>query len=218
MADVLDSTIESLLQAGNARPEPPLDAMEAYGRDRDFPIVGPDVGRFLRVVATMIGAERVFEFGSGFGYSAAWIAGALPETGDMYLTDYDEKNLARAREFLAEAGYDGMATYRNGDALQSFDETSGQFDFVLIDHEKSRYADAFDHAVDRIADDGVVVADNTMAGPVEPAAVASALKGADPVDDATDGIATYIETVREHPSFESVLVPLGEGLLVSVRR
>ena len=218
MSKILDPTIESLLRLGNDEPEPTLQRMEDYGRERDFPIVGPDVGQFLRVAATVVGAERVFEFGSGFGYSAAWIAAVLPESGDIYLTDYDEENLDRAREFMIEAGHGDIAHYRDGDALQSFEATTGPFDVVLIDHEKSRYGAAFERAEDRITDGGIVIADNAMAGPVEPATVDAALGGSEPVDEATAGIVSYIETVRDHSAFESVLVPLGEGLVVSVKR
>lgn len=218
MSTILEPTIESLSRLGNGDPEPPLQKMEKYGRERDFPIVGPDVGQFLRVVATVAGAERVFEFGSGFGYSATWIAGALPESGEIYLTDYREKNLDRAREFMVEAGHEDLAHYCAGDALQSFQTTTGPFDVVFIDHEKSRYTDAFDRAKDRIADGGIVIADNAMAGPVEPAAIEAALDGSEPMDEVTEGIVSYIETVRDHPHFESVLVPLGEGLVVSVKR
>lgn len=218
MTTILDPTIESLLGLGNGDPEPTLQRMADYGRDRDFPIVGPDVGQFLRVAATVVGAERIFEFGSGFGYSAAWFAEALPESGDIYLTDYDQENLDRAREFMVEAGHGDVAHYRDGDAHQSFAATEGLFDVILIDHEKSRYAAAFERAEDRIAEGGIVIADNAMAGPVEPAAIEAALGGSEPPDEVTEGIVTYIETVRDHPGFESVLVPLGEGLVVSVKR
>jgi caffeoyl-CoA O-methyltransferase len=218
MSTILDTTIESLIRRGNGEPGPTLQKMAEYGRERDFPIVGPDVGQFLRVAATVVGAERVFEFGSGFGYSAVWFAEAIPESGEIYLTDYDEENLDRAREFMVDAGHGDIAHYRDGDAIQSFQATTGPFDVVLIDHEKSRYADAFRRTEDRIADGGIVIADNAMAGPVEPIAVEAALGGGEAPDEETAGIVSYIETVRDHPAFESVLVPLGEGLVVSVKR
>jgi len=63
----------------------------------------------------------------------------------------------------------------------------------------------------------VVVADNVMAGPVEPEGVAAALEGSEPVDDHTAAIADYIERVRDDPDFETAFVPLGEGVSVSVK-
>ncbi|MFW6003036.1 MAG: O-methyltransferase [Halanaeroarchaeum sp.] len=218
MTDILAESVESLLELGNDGSDPVVESMESYASERNFPIVGPSVGRFLRVAATMVEAERVFEFGSGFGYSAVWTAAALPDDGEIFLTDYDEENLDRARKFLDRAGYGRQARYRAGDAMTAFAETSGQFDLVLVDHEKARYAAAFEQVADRVRDGGIVVADNMMDGPVDPEDVESALAGADPVDERTAGIVSYIERVRDDPDFESVLVPLGQGIAVSVRR
>lgn len=218
MTSIDEAVVASLLDLANGDPDPVLERMEEYGRERDFPIVGPNVGRFLRVATRMVGAERVFEFGSGFGYSAVWIAGALPADGEIVLTDYDDENLDRARGFIDDAGYGALSTYHSGDAMRAFQETSGSFDVVLIDHEKRRYVDAFDLAAERIPDGGLVVADNMMDGPVDPEHVEAALDGDEPVDETTAGIASYIERVRDDPGFETVLVPLGQGIAVSVKR
>jgi len=215
---LLTDPVESLLRLGAGEPEPVTQAMEDHAADIDFPIVGPNIGRLLRVAATMVDAERVFEFGSGFGYSAVWFADALPADGDLHLTDYDATNLDQAREFLEQAGYADLASFHTGDAIEAFEETTGSFDVVLIDHEKSRYVDAFELAADRVAEGGIIVADNMMAGPTEPDHVAAALSSAEPVDETTGGIAAFIERVREDPRFETALVPLGEGISICVNR
>lgn len=217
MTGVLDDTIEAFLDAANPAPSPVLEEMTAYGRDQDFPTVGPNVGQCLRVVATLAGARRVFEFGSGFGYSAAWFLGALPADGELVLTDYDADNLDTAREFLDRVDGDATVRYEVGDALATFERYDGPFDVVLVDHEKAEYADAFRKIRDELADGGVVVADNMMSGPVDPEAVTAALRGADPADDHTAGVARYIEVVRDDPGFETAFVPLGEGIAVSVK-
>ncbi|GAA0263887.1 O-methyltransferase [Halobacterium noricense] len=217
MNRVLSNTIDALLDAANPEPSELLQEMTAYGREQNFPIVGPDVGQFFRVAATLADAERVFEFGSGFGYSAAWFRTALPADGEIVLTDYDESNLATAREFLDRQ--DGAtAHYEAGDAMATFERYGGPFDVVLLDHDKPQYVDAFEDAREKLADGGIIVADNVMAGPVEPENVTAALDGAEPVDDHTEAIAAYVEHVRDDPDFETAFVPLGEGISVSVKR
>jgi caffeoyl-CoA O-methyltransferase len=218
MSSVLDDTIDAFLGAANPEQSPVLDEMREYGRDREFPIVGPDVGQFLRVTATLADADRVFEFGSGFGYSGAWFFGALPDDGELVLTDYDADNLARAEAFLSRLDGEAAVHYEAGDAMETFQRYGGPFDVVLIDHEKSQYRDAFEDVRETVADGGVVVADNMMEGPVDPADVTAALRGADPVDDHTAGVAAYIEHVRGLGDFETAFVPLGEGVAVSVKR
>ncbi|MFB6125004.1 MAG: O-methyltransferase [Halanaeroarchaeum sp.] len=215
MARLLDEDVLEVLAAGSATPDPVLTEMTEYGRERDFPIVGPNVGRLMRVVARLGNAERIFEFGSGYGYSAAWTGAVLPEDGEIHLTDFDEDNLASAREFLDRLGIGDRAHYHVGDAMDSFGETDGEFDYVLIDHEKTKYSEAFAMARDRLAPGAVVVADNMLAGPVEPAGVRGALEG-ESASGATAGVVEYIETVRDDDAFETALVPLGEGIAVSV--
>jgi predicted O-methyltransferase YrrM len=218
MSRLLGDDVESLLAAANPAPSPLLGEMTAHGEDRGFPTVGPDAGRFLRLLATLVDAERVFEFGSGFGYSAAWFLPALPPDGELVLTDYDGANLEDAREFLDRLDADATAHFETGDALETVERYEGPFDVVFLDHDKARYAEAFDHAIEALAPGGVVVADNVMEGPVTPSSVTDALEGGEPVDDQAAGIATYLERVRDDPGFETALVALGEGLAVSAHR
>jgi predicted O-methyltransferase YrrM len=201
-----------------------LREMEAHGEDVGFPTVGPEVGGFLRLVARMVEAERVFEFGSGFGYSAYWFAEALSEDGEIVLTEYEADELDQAREYLAEGGYDDLAVFEEGDALETIQRHDGPFDVVLVDCHKSGYPDAFDAVREKVAEGGVVVADNAMqSGAQDFEAILEILDGANPdgmdeADEDTRGIAEYLLTVREDPDFETVAIPLGQGIAVSFRR
>lgn len=218
MSQMLADAAESFLQAANPEPSPLIREMTEYGRQESFPIVGPEVGRFLRVVARLANAERVFEFGSGFGYSGAWFLGALPVDGELVLTDYDAENLEQAESFLSRAGHDATINYEAGDAMETFQAYDGPFDVILVDHDKERYADAFEDAHEKLAPGGVVIADNMMAGPVTHEDVQAVLAGDATEDEATRGVADYVEHVRDDPAFETSFVPLGSGLAVSTKK
>jgi len=82
----------------------PLDKMEKYARENKFPIIGPLVGTLLKQLAVSIKAKSIFELGSGFGYSALWMAQVLPSDGKIYLTDRKEENHKMAVEYFSEAG------------------------------------------------------------------------------------------------------------------
>jgi predicted O-methyltransferase YrrM len=212
---MLSADVERVIDLGSEPLDPVLAAMTEHGRDENFPIVGPSAGRLLALLTRAVGATRVFEFGSGFGYSAAWFASALPPDGEVVLTDYDEDNLAAARGYLRDAGYDGLARYEVGDALETFARVDGSFDVVFVDLEKRAYVEAFERAAPRLTEGGLVVADNVFAGPMSAGEVAAALDGADVDNESAAGIAAYVERVRDDPDFETSLVPLGEGLAVS---
>ncbi|MFB6153213.1 MAG: O-methyltransferase [Halodesulfurarchaeum sp.] len=216
MPDVLDTEVAAVLSMATPDPEAPLVEMAEHGEARDFPTIGPDAGRALRFLASLVDAKRIFEFGSGFGYSAAWFLGALPPAGEIVLTDYEASNLEEAADFLGRLSHEATVHYEPGDAMETFETFEGPFDVVLIDHDKESYVTALERALPQVRPGGLVIADNMLAGPTTPSAVRAALEERDSDETgATAAIATYIRTVRDHPSLESMMLPLGEGQLVS---
>lgn len=192
--------------------------MADHGRETGFPIIGPVAGGVCLVVARLVGARTVFEFGSGFGYSASWFARAIPPDRRIVLTDHDPANLERARGFLERADVADRAVFAPGDALETVETYPGPFDVVLLDHEKRRYEDGFTAVRDKVARGGAVIADNILAGAVSFAEVRDHVSGeARPDGSAAAGIARYLERVRADPAFDTVVLPVDEGLAVSVR-
>ncbi|QFU82922.1 O-methyltransferase [Natronorubrum aibiense] len=220
MVDVLSDEIGRFIRAVGPDPDEQLREMDDYADSEGFPHVGPEVGAFLRFVARMSDAERIFEFGSGYGYSAYWMAEALPADGELVLTEVDEDELELARDYLTAGGYDDRARYELGDALATVKRYDGPFDVVLIDHQKHRYVDAFEAIREKVPVGGVVVADNAItAGPIQFEKLLEIADGGTPedVNEHTRGIADYLERVGSDPAFETIVVPLGEGIAVSYR-
>lgn len=205
-----------------------LAEIEAENRDRGFPMVGPEVGGALSMLARLADARRVFEFGSGLGYSAYWFARALPEDGLVVLTEEDEAELETARSFFERGGYADRAAFEAGDAHETFARYDGPFDVVFIDHHKARYPEAFAAAREKLAPGGVIVADNVMSldGESLLGGLNAFLSGGDsderPPDGADDpdvaGIEAYLDAARSDPGIETVALPLGSGITVSVKR
>ncbi|MFC4543666.1 O-methyltransferase [Halosolutus amylolyticus] len=220
MVEVLTPEITRFVRAIGPEPDETLREMDEYAEREGFPHVGPEVGAFLRFVARLAEAERIFEFGSGYGYSAYWFADTLPEDGDIVLTEVDEDELDLAREYMRQGGYDDRARYELGDAMDAIERYEGPFEVVLIDHQKHRYADAFEAIRSKVPVGGVVVADNAItAGPIEFEKLLDLAEGGAPddVNDHTQGIADYLERVTGDPAFETIVLPLGEGIAVSYR-
>ncbi len=220
MVDVLSDEIARFIRAVGPDPDETLREMDDYAEREGFPHVGPEVGAFLRFVARMADAGRIFEFGSGYGYSAYWMAAALPDDGEIVLTEVDEDELELAREYMDRGGYDDLAQYELGDAMETVEDYTGPFDVVLIDHQKHRYADAFEAVRSKVPVGGVVIADNAItAGPIDFEALLTIAEGGAPddVNEHTRGIADYLERVTDDPDFETIVLPLGEGIAASYR-
>jgi len=221
----LPADIEAYAEAIGPEPNEILAEMGAQADREGFPYVGPAVGGWLATLARLTDARRVFEFGSGFGYSAYWFARELPADGEVVLTEVDEDELDDARDYFARADLAATARFELGDAIETIESYEGPFDVVLIDNEKHRYAEAFEAVREKVAPGGVVAADNAVAGgSIDVTDLRAYFEAEGPdsgaaveMDDMTAGIAEYVETVRADPAFETVLLPLGEGVAVSHR-
>jgi predicted O-methyltransferase YrrM len=221
----MDEHLGRLLRAVAPAHDETQAAMVDHTMAEGFPTVGPESGGVLRLLARLVDARDVFEFGSGFGYSASWFARGMTG-GQVVLTEYDEGELDLAREFL-EGAYDVEFAFEPGDAMAAVERYDGPFDVVLLDHEGARYPPALARIRAKLRPGGVVVADNVATGPVDAETLVVMLDTEeDPlvsrdepwdVDTTTEGIASYLDLVRNDPGFETVLLPVGKGLAVSVR-
>jgi predicted O-methyltransferase YrrM len=196
--------------------------MAALADEWEFPIIGPEAGAVLRLVARLTDAERVFEFGSGFGYSATWFLRGGADA--VVCTEFDAAEAERGREFADAHGYADRVTFEVGDAMETVERYDGPFDVVLIDHQKSRYVDAYRAVLSKIRPGGVIVADNVTAGPIDFERLVAHAVGDDPLaagdpladdDAATRGIAAYLDAVRADDAVETAVLPVGEGIAVS---
>ncbi|MCL9815049.1 O-methyltransferase [Natranaeroarchaeum aerophilus] len=220
MTQLLPDETARFVSAAGPQPDDVLAEMDEYAHEHGFPHVGPEVGGWLQLLARMVEAERVFEFGSGYGYSAYWFARALPDDGEIVLTEFDADELELAREYLRRGGFDSMTTYEHGDAIETVERYDGPFDVVLVDVRKDQYPDAFEAVREKVAPGGIIVADNAMtAGTLDFEGLLAVQEGADPsdLDDQTRGIADYLQATRDAPEFTTAVMPVGEGIAVSYR-
>jgi len=193
--------------------------MAEHAAEHDFPIIGPTAGGVLRAVARLRAARRVFEFGSGFGYSATWFLDGMAPDGEIILTEVDEDELELAERFLERAGLADRARFEHGDAMEIIESVDGEFDVVLIDHQKGRYADAFEAVRDRLSVGGAVIADNAFWGAIDYRDVLPYVERGEPLPDDGNarGIAEYLDTVRADDAFDTVVLPVDEGLALSTK-
>ena len=188
--------------------------MEEYGRRRRFPIVGPLVGRFLMQIAMLMKAERVLEIGSGYGYSAAWF---LQASRDIRVTCTDGSDLNRERglQFLSRLGAADRVEFLVGDALQLASQAVGPFDIIFCDIDKSAYPDAFRATFPKLRRGGAFVADNVLWRGF----AWSPLPDESPEfrKKMTPGIREFNQLSHQSPAAVTSIIPLRDGLSISVR-
>ena len=212
--DIVNPQVETYMRSLMDRyDEPVLLEMEAEGRERGFPIIGRLVGVTVELLARSIGARRVFELGSGFGYSAYWFARAVGPGGKVHGTDGDPANEAKAGGYLERAGLDGPLRWHVGDAVRNLAEVDGEFDVVYDDIDKEGYPDAWRAASERIRVGGLYICDNVLwSGSV-----------ADPEGDhgrdraTTEAILEHNRLIAQDERYVSSIVPTRDGVMVALR-
>ncbi len=162
--DILDPKLTEYLT--NLVPPRPreLQKMEAYAAEHDFPIIGPICGHLCYQLARSLKAKRIFELGSGYGYSTAWFAQAVKENGggEVHHVVWDEKLSSMAHEHLKALGYEGLIKYTMGEAVQTLQATEGPFDVIFMDIDKQDYAKAIPTIHAKLKAGGVLIIDNIL--------------------------------------------------------
>jgi caffeoyl-CoA O-methyltransferase len=212
--DITDPMIEEYIKGLLARhDEPVLLEMEKEGKERGFPIVGRMVGVALEILARGIGARRVVELGSGFGYSAYWFSRAVGPEGELHLTDGDPENERKALDYLGRSGLDRPIRFHVGEAIETLNRLEGEFDIVYCDIDKDGYPRAWKSARDRIRVGGLYLCDNTLWS----GRVTGAYEEEDVRPGWTEAIKEMNEAIAADAGFISTILPIRDGVMVALR-
>ncbi len=207
--DIVDPAIDAYLKdlAASDDTEVLLE-MEALAEERGFPIIGRLCGGLLELLARSIGARRVFEMGSGFGYSAYWFSRAVGPAGEVHLTDTDPANESQALAFLERAELHSPVRYHVADAFEALDAADGTFDIVYCDIDKAGYRKAWTAGRARVRVGGLYICDNMLwSGRVT-----------GPIDDTdTEVIDDTNRAIASDEDWRSVIVPLRDGVVAALR-
>lgn len=199
--------VESLVPARSAV----LQQMEQRAANERFPIIGPACGFLCYQLARSIGARRVFELGSGFGYSTAWFARAVKENGGgaVHHVVWDQALSEQARGYLEQLGYGGLVHYHVSEAVAALRESDGGFDIIFNDIDKHQYPGSLPVIADKLRVGGLLIIDNLLwHGRIFDSADRSA---------STEGVRRVTELLAGDARWATSLLPVRDGLCVATR-
>jgi predicted O-methyltransferase YrrM len=215
MGEIVPDAVERYLAGLNHASDAVLDDIARKNETRGLPLVDPEVGALLRVLATAVDATRILEIGTAVGYSGIWLAGALPPGGMLLTLEISAERAQEARDNFARAGLADRTSVIVGDARLKLAKVSGPFDLIFQDGDKSFYTPALDRLVELLRPGGLLVTDNVLwDGEVVPGYKPKLVR--DPAD--TRAIAEYNERLAAHPRLLTATVPLRDGVSISVKR
>jgi predicted O-methyltransferase YrrM len=178
--------------------------------------ISAEVGQLLRVLALTVGARRILEIGTLFGYSAIWLGRALPPDGRLICLEMDPLRAAEAREWLARAGLAALADVRVGSALSLLPDlsTDPPFDLAFLDAAKTEYPQYLDWALRLVRPGGLIVADNTLFSSSQPGTVADP----DAASPSLLAVQEFNRRIATDPRLASIVLPVREGVSISLVR
>lgn len=195
----------------SAHDDPVLLRMEDEARNERFPIIGPAAGKFCYLMARAIGATRVFELGSGYGYSTLWFARAVRENGGgvVHHTVWDEDLQLRARANVQEAGYSDLVRFHLGEAVQTLRETEGPFDILFNDIDKDGYPASLPVMKEKLRVGGLILIDNMLWH--------GRIFDETDQDPSTEGVREFTRQLQADPDFTFQLIPVRDGVICALR-
>jgi predicted O-methyltransferase YrrM len=210
MPDVLDAQLAGYLDSLVPPRPAELQEMERYAAEHDFPIVGPACAHICYQITRLTGARRVFELGSGYGYSTAFFARGVKENGggEVHHVVWDEHLSQKARGHLGRLGLDGVVRYHVAEAVATLRETPGPFDLIFNDITKKDYPASLPVIADKLRSGGVLIVDNMLWS-------RRVFDEADRSADA-DGIRELTRLLRQ-PGWITSLVPIRDGLVIALK-
>jgi caffeoyl-CoA O-methyltransferase len=211
--EIVNAKIEDYMRDLLGGTHPVAEEMEVRAEERDFPIVGRTVGITLEVLARAIGARRVLEMGSGYGYSAYWFARAVGPEGEVHMTEGDAGNQEKATAYLERAELAGRVRSHVGNALDIIEELDGHFDVVFCDIDKGDYPAAWAKASERIRVGGLYLCDNVL---WDGRVVTGEDRQGTPAGW-TAAVRQHNEAIAADERYLSTIVPTRDGVMVALR-
>jgi caffeoyl-CoA O-methyltransferase len=204
--NIVDPRIEEYVERFTSPHEPLLAELSqetAHELGSTTMLTGPVAGRLLEFLVWVGRSRRVLEIGTFSGHSALAMAAALPEDGHIDTCEIDPERAAFAQRYFDRSPHGSKITLHLGPALETIDRLEGEFDLVFIDADKEGYIAYYEAVLPRLAERGLIVADNTLAD--------------GRVVDERPPIAAFNEHVAADPRTVQVLLSVRDGMTL-IRR
>jgi predicted O-methyltransferase YrrM len=211
---IVTEAVSGYLASLRPEPDPVLAEMEAHAERDRIPVVVPETGQFLHVLALARGARRIVEVGTAIGVSTLYLARALPPGGTIVSFEIDADRHEAARSYLERAGVGDRTDLRLEDARTGLPQLAGGFDMAFIDGVKAQYGEYFDQLLPLLGSGSVLAVDNVlMSGTVA--------EGRSNGNWSAESIATaraFNQRLLSLEGFTGTVTPVGDGVLVAVRQ
>lgn len=177
--------------------------------------LNPVEAKTLFLLIRLCHVKTVVEVGTFLGYSALWMARALPKDGRLYTLEKDAERAKQARFFLDQDPCGAKIEILQGDAVENLKKLNGPFDMVFIDADKPSYFSYLEWADANTQKGSLIVGDNTF---LFGAVYGEPRKSNSHTDATTQIMRRFNEYLADKERFDSLLVPNEEGMTIALKK
>jgi caffeoyl-CoA O-methyltransferase len=168
-------------------------------------------GRVLSMLSKLIRPKVILELGTFTGYSALCLAEGLDKNGIIHTIDINEELVDFQRSYFDQSEYGSQIIQHLGSAIDIIPTLDTTFDLVFMDADKPNYITYFHQIIDKLNPGGVILSDNVLwSGKV--------IEELNPQDVSTKIVLEYNALLKGDPRLETVLLPIRDGLTVSIKK
>ncbi len=209
---IVTDAVRTYLSELRSDPDPVLAEMEAHGARDGIPIVVPETGQLLQLLARARGARRIVEVGTAIGVSTLYLARGLGADGELVSFEIDEERHNAARAYLERAGVADRCDLRLQDARAGLTSLRGPFDLAFIDGVKAQYGNYFEELLPLLGPGSVLAVDNVLMN----GTVAENRSDGHWTEDQIGFMRQFNQQLLADERFAATVTPVGDGLLIAV--
>lgn len=192
-----------------------LNELEQYAKKTDVPIIRREMQSLLRVLLAMNSPRQILEVGTAIGFSALFMSEYAPDDCHITTIEKYEKRIPLAKENFKKAGREDRITLLEGDATQILKELEGPYDMIFMDAAKGQYIHFLPEVLRLLPQGGVLISDNVLQdGDIIESRFAVTRRNR----TIHARIREYLYEIKHNAGLETVILTLGDGTAVSVKR
>ena len=213
---IVEERIVSYINSLEKENSPVLEEIEKEARKDGVPIIRKEMESFLRVMLSIKKPMRILELGTAVGYSAILMSEYIDEKGQIITIENYDKRIPLAKENIKKAGRENVIKLLEGDAMEIMPTLeSNRFDFVFMDAAKAQYIHFLPEVLRLMKKDGVLITDNVLQ---EGDLIQSKYVVRRRDRTIHKRMREYLEVVKNHPQLETSIVPICDGITMSVKK
>lgn len=206
----METFIDSL-DKGNT---PFLDKIEKYALETEVPIIRKSTQSFLKFLLAYAKPKHILEVGTAIGFSALLMSEYGPKNCHITTIEKYEKRIPIAKQNFKEAGREEQITLLEGDALEILKELKGEYDMIFMDAAKGQYIHFMPDILRLLSPGGLLISDNVLQdGDVVESRFAVTRRNR----TIHARMREYLYELKHHPQLETVILPVGDGVTLSVK-